>query len=106
MARPDGSGKDAERTLLDRFHDLQTTYLGQKSGRTLSLILIYSWLMPCNMCTDDIIEFKSTVWYKVIVIYRSDYPGCSEEENKENRRKLCNANVDVFHVSYNIDLTR
>ena len=50
VARPDHMDH-AEVVLLDRFNELQ-----QKFGRRPSLILIFSWLMPCSECTEAIIN--------------------------------------------------
>lgn len=53
VARPDHDRhtRHAEEVLLDRFNELWRNF-----GRRPSLILIFSWLMPCNECTEDIIN--------------------------------------------------
>ena len=50
VARPDHKGSHAEEVLLDRFNELWL-----KFRRRPSLILIFSWLMPCGGCTEAII---------------------------------------------------
>ena len=51
VARPDHMGNHAEEVLLDRFNKLWFKFRQQPS-----VILIFSWLMPCEGCTESIIN--------------------------------------------------
>lgn len=53
VACPDNMGNHAELILLDRFNELWQNFV--RSARQPSLILFFSWLMPCEGCTDAFI---------------------------------------------------
>ena len=102
VAHPFERGKHAEVILLERFNDLLRNF-----GEEPSLILIFSWLMPCVECTKAIVTFKRrNVNHRVIVVFRSNYPLYSEEVNEENRKKLIKGDIEVYHVTYKSNLPR
>jgi hypothetical protein len=44
--------------------------------------------------------------YQVVVVFRSNYPLYTAQDNEENRERLTAANFQVYHVSYTENLPR
>ena len=102
VARPDEWGNHAEVILLQRFNNLLQSF-----GEEPSIILIFSWLMPCVECTKAIIAFKTwNIRHQIIVVFRSNYLLYSEKVNEDNRERLVKADIEVYHITYSYDLPR
>lgn len=103
VARPDNKHPSihAEKFLLCRFEALQT------ACQTFSTIVVYSWLMPCQECTNTLIETlsKYVQKYEVVIVYNTDQKG-KDDENRESRSRLHQADIQVFQVKYNHTLPR
>ena len=101
--------KHAEIILLERFDDLWQSFV---QLHTPSLILIFSWIMPCTDCTEAIIAFSRRVAeYQVIVVFKCNCTYNSQwnsrEINENNRKKLSQQNnIEIYHVPYADNLPR
>ena len=102
VARPDQSYSPplhvhAEKILLNRFDVLKEKF----PGSSISMVLLYSWLMPCSGCTQQLIQKFKNCPYKVVVVYNNDWTKVIPEgENEKNRNMLCRAGIDVYQVRY------
>lgn len=90
----------AEALLLDRFD-----YLRDKSGEACESIVLYTWFLPCEHCTEKIIDTLGlyTSNYQVTVVYTVVMNGLKETE-KENIDKLERADITVMQEDYDVYL--
>ena len=96
----------SEITLLEELPHLWKAFQDRYRG-VPSYIILYSWLMPCPDCTQEICwtlqgtRFENT---PVIVAYTTDWIEYSRVENQKSRDKLQAAEIHVEHVKYQEDL--
>ena len=98
IARPDDIGdntKHAEEVILENFDELWDAYENKNSNQTPASIILYSWIMPCEDCTEDIIKKLSNRDIPVTIVYtipwRKENPGKSRKRFKEK-------GISVKHV--------
>ena len=54
-AQPNRKGKHSEIQILDRLDDLYNQYKVIHDGQPPEALLLYSWIVPCEKCTDAIV---------------------------------------------------
>ena len=106
-----GTSIHSEESLINRavklFESYQNTFDSQPS-----LLILFSWLMPCKHCTSQFIHkvyenpasvatFKPA---KIIVVYVCDYKKESSHVAEESRRKLREKGAIVVNVPYDKEL--
>ena len=111
-ARPDKSNpqniKHAERILLERLESLITIY-EENNHQECKIIILYTWLLPCPRCADEIIATlgspgKYDKYRRVLAYTSATIPntidssrGARVGESKRNIRKhLERAGIEVF----------
>ncbi len=101
-ARPD-QPDHAETLLLDRFRALWA-----RNWQACRTILLYTWLLPCNNCTKEIIRILGpcTSICQVIVVYTSTMRYMPVAQQRENIRKLKAAGIAVKKEGYDKRLER
>ena len=108
-ARPSSDGCHSEEEIFGKyssinspFSQLWTAYL-KRNRSTPKCVLLYSWQLPCSRCTDVIIRSLNDSMYRctsVIVAHTIYWRSESEEEHRENEKKLKKENIAVVQVPY------
>ena len=93
VSRPD-RGSDAEILLLRRFPTLL------KYNTQCQSIVLYSWLLPCLRCAEEIAHVlgQYTTTHRVTVVYTST--ARMETEEEENTAIMKNAGIKVIKGDY------
>lgn len=96
----------AEEMLLTEFDILKEKF--EAEGRFETNIILFSWLFPCNLCTNKIIkkfgrEFraKNPAVQQVIIVFVSFWRRMPFEENWNSFEKLKANGFDIVRVKYN-----
>ena len=108
-ARPDSVSCHSEEEIFGKyssinspFRQLWTAYTSH-NGSTPNCVLLYTWQLPCTQCTDVIIRSLNDNMYRrtsVIVAHTIYWRSESEEEHRENEKKLKKENIAVVQVPY------
>ena len=108
VARPNSSWHSEEEifgkysSINSHFCELWTAYM-RHNRSTPKCVLLYSWQLPCSRCTDVIIRSLNDSMYRctsVIVAHTIYWRSESEEEHRENEKKLKKENIAVVQVPY------
>ena len=97
-----GIAVHSEETLLQELPHLWAAFVASY-GFIPSFIILYSWMMPCPHCTEQICRTLQDPKYEntsVIIAYTIDWKKCSDVENEESRDKLQAAGIKVEQVEY------
>ena len=95
-------GKYMYSSLDSPFRQLWTAYM-RRNRSTPKCVLLYTWNLPCSRCTDVIIRSLNDSMYRctsVIVAHTIYWRSESEEEHRENEKKLKKENIAVVQVPY------
>ena len=95
VARPDGF-HHAEVLLLGRFSTLLA-----RNTQCLS-ILLYSWLLPCQHCAEEIARVlgQYTATHHVTLVYTTTVREASENQERRNKLTMQNAGITVIKRQY------
>ena len=101
-ARPD-RGEHSETQILDRLGDLYNAYRANNNNQRPQALLLYSWIVPCIDCTDDIVDvFTSTPFYAIptkVVAHTTHGGGsCSDCDVNYTENELIRAGIDFTKV--------
>ena len=104
IARPKDNIKHAEAVILDNFDQLWVAYKTKNYNQTPASIILYSWIMPCNDCTDAIIKKLSTLCIPVTIVYTIPWTKESDQiqEKSRNRLKENRITVDCVNCPYRL----
>ena len=109
VARPTINSCHSEAEIFTRnsstespFSNLWSVYVKQNRSFP-KCILLYTWNLPCNRCTDAIIrslDESPYCWTSVIVAHTTHWKSETELEHSKSRDKLTNRNITVQQVKY------
>ena len=95
--------KHSETQILDRLDDLYNKYKANHGGQSPQVLLLYSWIVPCKKCTDDIVAkltnepFNSIPTKVVAYTTRGTTTKCTCDV-KYTEEKFKNTGIDLFRV--------
>ena len=95
VARPHGP-YHAEKLLMDKFNKLRS------KNKDCKTIVLYTWLLPCNSCAEEIAKVLGPYEGEVIVLYTSIVKDMHNEDDSKD--KLRNAGIKLEKVHYDKDL--
>ena len=101
-ARPN-NGVHSEIQILDRLDSLYNAYKAKHNGQSPKALLLYSWIVPCKKCTDELIvkltsePFKS-IPTKVVAYTTLGNSALCECDVNYTRNKLMNTGIDLTYV--------
>lgn len=101
-ARPD-RGVHSEIQILDRLDDLYNAYRASHNGQAPRALLLYSWIVPCVYCTDEIVDVFTRPPFNIIqtkvVAYTTNGSGsCSDCDVNYTENELIRAGIDFTKV--------
>ena len=109
VARPTSNSCHSEEEIFGKyssidspFSNLWSVYVRQNHSMP-KCILLYTWNLPCNRCTDTIIQSLNEgpyCWTSVIVAHTIHWRSETELEHSKSRDKLTNQNITVQQVNY------
>ena len=104
-ARPDNSGVDhSETQILSHINNLYQKYKRKHGGTPPQALLLYSWMVPCKHCTDNLVAkltsepFKS-IPTKVVAFTTLGSTAACECDVTYTRNKFKNTGVEVKWIS-------
>ena len=109
VARPRSNSCHSEEEIFGKYSSIESPFSNLwsvyvKQNRSLpKCILVYTWNLPCNRCTEVIIRSLDEVpycWTSVIVAYNTYWRSEIDQEHAKNRDKLINRNITVEQVKY------
>ena len=65
-ARPNTDGKHSEEQILKRLNNLYNEYKGKHDRQPPQALLLYSWIVPCMHCTNDLVTKLTSEPFKSI----------------------------------------
>ena len=102
IARPEdirGDTKHAEEMILENFDELWEAYKNKNSNQTPASIMLYSWIMPCEDCTEAIIKELSNLGIPVTIVYTIPWRKKGKQiQGKKSRKRLKDNGISVEHV--------
>ena len=99
IARPKDNIKHAEAVILDNFDQLWVAYKTKNYNQTPASIILYSWIMPCNDCTEAIIKKLSTLGIPVTIVYTIPWTKESDQIQEKSRNRLKENQITVDRVN-------
>ena len=99
-ARPEGQ-HHAEALLMRKFNRLMSSCREQRMP-PCQCIVLYTWLLPCEYCTRQILQTlaSQTQHYKVILVYTTKMHDVSDENERDTVSTLKSNGISVRHKRY------
>ena len=101
VARPD-RGRHCERIIFCQIRLLQNAYRRVHPGGP-NCIILYSWLLPCSGCTNEILCYYSNISAprpKMVVAYTVRWCEVTEAENQRNIERMEQAEIIVKNIKH------
>ena len=101
-ARPD-RGVHSEIQILDRLDDLYNAYRASHNNQAPKALLLYSWIVPCVDCTDEIVNVFTrapfnTITTKVVAYTTNGSGSCSDCDVNYTENQLIRNGIDFTKV--------
>ena len=104
IARPEDIGGDtihAEEMIFEKFDKLLDAYKTKNRNQTPASIMLYSWIMPCENCTEAIIKelLKQDIHVPVTIVYTIPWRKKGKQiQGKKSRKRFKEKGISVEHV--------